>query len=59
MEKLMRFLHTIIIGFMLSVCIVLGVAPVIPKRKEEYTIEIKAEEREIKQTDTAGLDDRK
>lgn len=55
----MRFLHTIIIGFMLSVCIVLGVAPVIPKRKEEYTIEIKAEEREIKQTDTAGLDDRK
>lgn len=46
MKKVTRFLHMVIIGFMLAVCIVMGVAPVIPKRKEQYNIEIKIEEDE-------------
>jgi hypothetical protein len=35
-----------IFGFMLAVCMVMGVAPVIPKRKEQFVIEIKMEETE-------------
>jgi hypothetical protein len=29
---------------MLAVCMVIGVAPVIPKRKEQFAIEVKIEE---------------
>lgn len=49
MKKVTRFLRIAIIGFMLAVCIVIGVAPVIPKRKEEYSIEIKIEKEQNNQ----------
>ena len=34
----------VLLSFMLVVCTVTGVAPVIPKRKEECTVEIKMEQ---------------
>ena len=37
---------------MFSVCMVLGVAPIIPKRKEQVAIEIKMEESENKTDET-------
>jgi hypothetical protein len=33
---------------MLAVCLVMGIAPVIPKRKDQFAIEIEAEEEEAK-----------
>jgi hypothetical protein len=36
----------LLFAFMFSVCMVLGVVPIIPKRKEQPEIEIKVEERE-------------
>ena len=40
-KQLIRFLRTVLFGFMLAVCVVIGVAPIIPKRKKQFTIEIK------------------
>ena len=40
----MRFFRIFLLGFLLSVCIVLGVTPIIPKRNEQFNIEIKLEE---------------
>jgi hypothetical protein len=37
---------------MLAVCMVIGVAPIIPKRKEQFAIEIKMEETEKKEKST-------
>lgn len=31
-------------AFMLAVCVIMGVAPVIPKRKEQFAIEAKMEQ---------------
>lgn len=50
MKKLTRILHRAFIGFILAVCIIMGVAPVIPKRKEQYSIEVKIEEKEKNNT---------
>ncbi len=44
LNKLMRFFRIFLLGFLLAVCIVLGVTPIIPKRKEQFSIEIKLEE---------------
>jgi hypothetical protein len=38
-KKAIRLLKLFCIGFMLAVCIVLGVAVIIPKRKEEASAE--------------------
>jgi hypothetical protein len=54
-KKLMRLTRMLLFGFMLAVCIVMGVAPVIPKRKEQATIEIKMEETERKEDTTANF----
>jgi type IV secretory pathway component VirB8 len=45
-KRMLRFCRMLIFGFMLAVCMVIGVAPVIPKRKEQFVIEIKMEEKE-------------
>jgi hypothetical protein len=39
----------LLFAFMFSVCMVLGVVPIIPKRKEQPEIEIKMEETEVKE----------
>jgi type IV secretory pathway component VirB8 len=55
LKQLMRLFRMALFGFMLAVCIVMGVAPVIPKRKEEFTVEIKMEETEKKEAPTATI----
>jgi len=39
-------LRVLLFAFMFAVCMILGVAPVIPNRKEQVTIEIKMDESE-------------
>ena len=43
----------LLFGFMLAICIVMGVAPVIPRRKEQVAIEVKMEETTEKENTTA------
>ena len=52
MKKIIRFTGLLCIGFMFAVCMVLGVVPIIPKRKEQFEIEIKAEDSKEKMEDT-------
>jgi hypothetical protein len=49
--KTIRFFRILLFAFMLAVCMFFGVAPVIPKRKEQFSVEIKMEEAE-KEEDT-------
>lgn len=43
-KRTLRFLRILIFAFMFAVCMVMGVAPVIPKRKVELTIEVIVED---------------
>jgi hypothetical protein len=54
-KKIVRFFRLVLFAFMLSVCMVLGIAPVLPKRKEEISIEIKIDRTEKKENTTAGF----
>lgn len=47
-KKILRLFRILLFAFMFSVCMILGVVPIIPKRKEEPGIEIKMEEAEEK-----------
>lgn len=51
----MRLSRIFLFAFMFAVCIVMGIAPVIPKRKNQFGIEVKMEENE-KEIDTTGTD---
>jgi hypothetical protein len=42
---------------MLSVCLVIGIVPVLPKRKEQALIEVKIEETEKEGNNTVHLND--
>ena len=42
----MRFFCMLLLAFMFAVCMVMGIASVIPKRKEPFEIEVKIEETE-------------
>jgi len=53
LKSLVRFLRMLLFGFMLAICIVMGVAPVIPRRKEQVAIEVKMEETTEKENTTA------
>jgi uncharacterized membrane protein len=48
-RKIMKLSGTLLLAFMLSVCVVMGVAPVIPKRKEQYAIEMTVEQADKKE----------
>ena len=48
-KTLIRFFRILLFAFMFAVCMVMGIAPVIPKRKEEFEIEIKATDTENKE----------
>jgi hypothetical protein len=52
LKRLIKFSGLLLIGFMFAVCMVIGVVPIIPKRKEQFEIEIKMEnaEKELKNT---------
>ena len=56
LKKLTKFLRLFLFAFMLSVCMVLGVGPVIPKRKEQFSIEIKMETTENEDVKTVRLE---
>jgi len=45
-----QFLRILLFAFIFSVCMVLGIVPIIPKRKEQPEIEIKMEESDEKGT---------
>jgi hypothetical protein len=51
-KKIMKFSGFLLFAILLSVCMVTGVAPVLPKRKEQVTIEIKMEAVEKKEDAT-------
>ena len=42
-------------AFMLAVCVIIGVAPVIPKRKEQFAIEVKMEQTQNEEEKTISL----
>ena len=54
-KKIMRFFRILLFAFMLSVCMVLGIAPVLLKRKEEIAVEIKMEENKSKENTIANV----
>lgn len=46
LNRILRILRILLFAFMFAVCMLLGVAPVIPNRREQVTIEIKMDESE-------------
>ncbi len=42
--KAIRLFRILLFAFMFAVCMVLGIAPIIPRRKDSFAIEIKAAE---------------
>jgi type IV secretory pathway component VirB8 len=54
-EKVMRFFRIFLFAFMLAVCMVIGVAPIIPKRKEQFEIAAKMEQEKIDVEGTISL----
>ena len=51
-KRLVRLLRILLFAFMLAVCMALGIAPVIPKRKDEIAIEIIMKETAIVEKST-------
>lgn len=47
-KKVIRFSRIFLFAFMFAVCLVMGIAPIIPKRKEQLEVEVKMEETEKK-----------
>ena len=54
-KQLIRIIRVLLFAFMLAVCMVLGIAPVIPKRKEEISIETKIKEIEKPELTTGNI----
>ncbi len=52
LKKCLRFSGQLLFACMFAVCMVMGVVPIVPKRKEQFEIEIKAEqtEKDLKNT---------
>ena len=50
LKTIAKLLRLLLFSFMFAVCMVLGIVPIIPKRKEEYAIEIQLEASEKKET---------
>lgn len=48
-KPIIRFFRILLFAFMFAVCMVMGIAPVIPKRNEEFEIEIKVTDTESKE----------
>ena len=49
LKTIAKLLRLLLFSFMFAVCMVLGIVPIIPKRKEEYAIEIQLETSEKKE----------
>jgi hypothetical protein len=55
LKKILRIFRMILFAFMLAVCMALGTAPVLSKRKQEIAIEINKEETEIMKGSTTSV----
>ena len=49
LKTIAKLLRLLFFSFMFAVCMVLGIVPIIPKRKEEYAVEIQIEASEKKE----------
>ena len=49
LKTIAKLLRLLFFSFMFAICMVLGVVPVIPKRKEEYAVEIQIKASEKKE----------
>jgi hypothetical protein len=55
LKKILQFSGRLLIAFMFAVCMVIGVVPIIPKRKEQFVIEIKIENAEKEREDRVSF----
>lgn len=55
-KKLISFLRLLLFTFMLAVCMVMGIAPIIPRRKEQFSIEVKTEQTQSENKKTVSLE---
>jgi len=50
LKKLCLYAGRLLIACMFAICMVIGVVPIVPKRKEQFEIEVKLEETSTKLT---------
>jgi len=50
LKKLCLYVGRLLIACMFAICMVIGVVPIVPKRKEQFEIEVKLEETSTKLT---------
>ena len=55
LKKCLKFSGQLLFACMFAACMVLGVVPIIPKRKEQFEIEIKMEQTDKEEKDTASF----
>ncbi|MEO6315404.1 MAG: hypothetical protein ABIU63_18945 [Chitinophagaceae bacterium] len=55
LKKIFKFFGLLLFGCMFALCMVVGVVPIIPKRKEQFSIEIKMENIETETHHTANF----
>jgi len=53
LKKLCLYAGRLLIACMFAICMVVGVVPIVPKRKEQFEIEVKLEETSTKLTDNS------
>ena len=55
LKKCLKFSGQLLFACMFAACMVVGVVPIIPKRKEQFEIEIKVEQTEREMKNTASF----
>jgi hypothetical protein len=55
LKKLVRVSRLLCFAFLFAMCMVLGVVPIMPKRKEQFDIEVKIELTEKERENTASF----
>lgn len=55
LKKCLKFSGQLLFACMFAACMVLGVVPIIPKRKEQFEIEIKMEQTDKEAKHTASF----
>lgn len=52
----MKLTRILLFSFMFAVCMIIGVVPVIPKRKEQFAAEMKIESTENREDNVSPVD---
>jgi hypothetical protein len=55
LKKVFRIFRIFLFAFMLAICMVVGIAPLLTKRKESYAVEIKIEETESSEDNNSTI----